>query len=142
MSTPTVNAGIIVSINNTDVTLMPSSLTDISSNGFSYSLDSEVDLGKLENLTSVINTTFGTSIALPTATGLPQPLKDIYSALTTTDLTIKEFSLSIPKVADADTSVAASSTFSLKMQLTLESPLTLGGVLSVKGAVIKVVKKS
>lgn len=138
MSTTT-TVGIVISLNNHDVTLTPSTFTDVASQGISYALQEPVTIGSPTDFSNFLSSTFGAP-ALPSASSLPTPINTIYNKLVTADLSVNEFAVRIPPTA-GNASVMDSATFKLALAVTFDTPVTLiSGALAVKGVVLSIAR--
>ncbi len=98
--TTTVTPGVVLSINDTEISLTPNSLPG-KGQAISFSLPKPVDVGTPGDLATFISTSFGGG-ALPDFSDLPSPLDGIATRIANLDIVVEQFDLNMPATKDAN----------------------------------------
>ena len=135
----TVTPGMVLIINEKEVTLAPDSSKDSASSGKHYALAEAVDLGTPADLSAFLQQTFGLPADYNLNTviqALPSPLNGIAAKLASIDVSILRFSVTVPPTGDTTHECS----FDLGMAGSWASDPIALGPLKIKGVYLNVVK--
>jgi hypothetical protein len=137
--TTTTQGGIVLTVNGKDVWLSTTDINRVRGGAVHYKLDEPLVLGSAADLKTFLNDTFGADLSID-ASSFPFPLDEVYSKLTSLNLTLTELALTVPATDEQQTKEAS---FSLGLSATWSDDQAihiLPRVLAVKGIFVKVVK--
>lgn len=139
--TTSVTPGVVISINDTEISLTPETFSDTGKSDIKFSLPHAVPLGTPANLATFLTENFGSGATLPNLDNLPAPLNTIAKRLANLEVSVESFDLLVPATKNADgspVSPAKPNTYNIGLAgVWQDDPIALGP-LKIKGVFLKV----